>query len=32
MTEEQGYDRDNQKKVGFELGQKAGYYNYSVLN
>ena len=29
MTDDKGCDRDNQKKVGFELGQKAGYYNYS---
>ena len=29
MTEDKGYDWDNQKIVGFELGQKAGYYNYS---
>ena len=29
MTDDKGYDRDNQKKVWFELGQKPGYYNYS---
>ena len=28
MTDDKGYDRDNQKNVGFELSQKAGYYNY----
>ena len=28
MTDDKGYDRDKQKKVGLGLGQKAGYYNY----
>ena len=29
MTEDKGYDRDNQKKVSFELSQKEHYYHYS---
>ena len=28
MTDDKGYDRDNQKNVGLELSQKAYYYNY----
>ena len=31
MTDDKGYDRDNQEKVGLGLGQKAGYYNYSPI-
>ena len=31
MTEDKDYDRDNKKKVWFELSQKACYYNYSFL-
>ena len=28
MTDDKGYDWDNQWGLGGELGQKAGYYNY----
>ena len=28
MTDDKGYDWDNRWGVGFELSQKAGYYNY----
>ena len=29
MTNDRGYDWDNRWGVGFELSQKAYYYNYS---
>ena len=28
MTDDRGYDWDNRWGVGFELSQKAGYYDY----
>ena len=31
MTDDGGYDRDNQRGVGIELGQKEHYYHYSWL-
>ena len=31
MTNDKGYDWDNQWGVGIELGQKAYYYNYYGL-